>query len=64
LDAGIFAWELYEELAERANQEARTYESNLLLDAPSPYETITDEHKHQEALSKAQEMRTKQDVEP
>jgi hypothetical protein len=63
VEAGIFAWELYEELAERANQEARTYESNLLLDAPSPYETITDEHKHQEALSKAQEMRTKQDAE-
>jgi hypothetical protein len=63
VEAGIFAWELYGELAERANQEARTYESNLLLDGPSPYETITDEHKHQEALSKAQEMRTKQDAE-
>ena len=63
VEAGIFAWELYEELAQRANQEARTYESNLLLDAPSPYETITDEHKHQEALSKAREMRTKQDEE-
>jgi hypothetical protein len=62
VEASIFAWELYEELAERANQEARTYESNLLLDAPSPYETITDEHKYQEALSKAQEMRTKQDA--
>ena len=63
VEAGIFAWELYEELAERANQEARTYESNLLLDAASAYETITDEHKHQEALSKAEEMRTKQDSE-
>jgi hypothetical protein len=63
VEAGIFAWELYEELAERAKREARTYESNLLLDAPSPYETITDEHKHQEALSKAQEMRTNQDAE-
>src|ERR687883_147224 len=32
VEAGIFAWELYGELAERAQHEARTYESNLLVD--------------------------------
>src|SRR5918998_2315579 len=30
VEAGIFAWELYGELAERAQQEAQTYEWNTL----------------------------------
>src|SRR5918995_62602 len=30
VEAGIFAWELYGELTERTQQEARTYKSNLV----------------------------------
>ena len=63
VEAGIFAWELYRELAERAQQEVRTYESNILIDMGDPLDTITDRQKHQEALSKAQEMKIKQDTE-
>ncbi len=63
VEAGIFAWELYGELAERAQQEARTYESNTLLDRPSPYDIITDKQKHKEAISRAQQMRIEQDAE-
>ena len=63
MEAGIFAWELYGELAERAQQEARTYESNVYIELASSDDIITDEQKHQEALSKAQEMKAKQDAE-
>ena len=62
VEAGIFAWELYGELAERAQQEAHTYEWSV-LDALGSPEQITDEQKHQEALAKAQEMKAKQDAE-
>src|SRR5918994_2985270 len=62
VEAGIFSWELYGELAERAQQEARTYEWSTLDALISP-EKITDEQKHQEALAKAQEMKAKQDAE-
>jgi hypothetical protein len=62
VEAGIFAWELYGELAERAQQEAQTYEWSMLDTLGTP-EQITDEQKHQEALSKAQEMKAKQDAE-
>src|SRR5918997_4431748 len=41
VEAGIFSWELYGELAERAQQEAQTYEWSV-LDALGP-EAITDE---------------------
>ena len=41
VEAGIFAWELYEELAERAQQEARTYESNLLTGMGDPTAVFT-----------------------
>jgi hypothetical protein len=60
VEAGIFAWELYGELAERAQQEARTYESNVYIELASSDDIITDEQKHQEALSKAQEMKQAQ----
>jgi hypothetical protein len=60
VEAGIFAWELYAELTERAEREARTYESNIYVDVSDPLDTITDEQKHQEALSRAQEMKAKQ----
>jgi hypothetical protein len=49
VESGIFAWELYGELAERAQQEACTYESNLLTDIGDSMDTITDEQKHKEA---------------
>src|SRR5215211_8367523 len=63
VEAGIFAWELYGELAERAQQEAHTYEWSVLDALGSPPEQITDEQKHQKALSRAQEMKAKQDAE-
>jgi hypothetical protein len=62
VEAGIFAWELYGELAERAQQEAHTYEWSV-LDALGSPEQITDEQKHQKALSRAQKMKAKQDAE-
>ena len=62
VEAGIFSWELYGELAERAQQEAHTYEWSTLDALISP-KKITDEQKHQEALAKAQEMKAKQDAE-
>ena len=61
VEAGIFAWQLYGELAERAQQEARTYKANLLVDTGDPLNTITHKQKHEEALSKAQEMKARQD---
>jgi hypothetical protein len=57
VEAGIFSWELYGELAERAQQEARTYESNMLVEIGDPLDITMNEQKHQEALSKAQEMK-------
>ena len=63
VEAGIFAWELYGELAERAQQEAQSYESNVYIELTSSDDIITDEQKHQEALTKAQEMKAKQDAE-
>jgi hypothetical protein len=66
VEAGIFAWQLYEELAERAKEEAQTYERSSLEDfienRYGPSTRITDEQKHQEALSKVQEMKAKQDA--
>ncbi len=59
VEAGIFAWELYGELARRAHEEANRYEKYPL----NPYRaipTITDEVKYQEARSEAQEMEAKQ----
>jgi len=68
VEAGIFAWELYEELAERAEHDVRGYESYLsdILDDLGPsFEppTITNERKHREALERAEEMRVKQNEE-
>lgn len=63
VEAGIFAWQFYGELADRAQQEAKDYESNLLVDMPDSLHTITNEQKHQEALDKAQEMKARQDAE-
>jgi hypothetical protein len=68
VEAGIFAWELYGELARRASAEASSYtkQTSVLvddLDYFRPTTTITDQQKYEEALSKAQEMETKQEAE-
>ena len=67
VEAGIFARQLYEELFERVQEEAQTYERSSLEDfieeQYGPSTGITDEQKHQQALSKAQEMKAKQDAE-
>ena len=65
VEAGIFAWELYGELFERARQEAddhETTENKSILRALNAT-IITDEQKHREALSRAQEMKVEQDAE-
>jgi hypothetical protein len=77
VEAGIFAWELYGELAERARQEARSYTKQGSrfedLDEDLRKEisraiatstiTITDQEKHQGAVSKAREMDAKREAE-
>jgi hypothetical protein len=67
VEAGIFSWQLYGELLERAQGEAQNYERTGLEDfiesQYGPPTRITDEDKHQEALSKAQELKAKQDAE-
>jgi hypothetical protein len=55
VEAGIFAWELYGELAARVRQEARTYErqesvNDDFLSSLLPITKITDEKKHREDL--------------
>jgi len=64
VEKGIFAWQLYGELRERAQSEAQSYKRDIFQEAvKDELITITDEHKRQEALSKAQEMNAKQDAE-
>ncbi len=67
VETGIFVWQHYGEQLERAQGEAKTYERSTHEDFMEihygPSERITDEQKHQEALSKAQEMKAKQDAE-
>jgi hypothetical protein len=64
VETGIFAWERSEELAERAEREARVYESDdmkALMRATSI--TITEKRGHEEALSRARQMRSEQEDE-
>ena len=64
VEAGIFAWEYYEQLIERARREAETYEKTELDDFVMSYgTTITDQQKHQQALSKARELEAARDSE-
>src|SRR5215210_4564934 len=63
VEAGIFASELYGEMADRARKEADTYTSDLMDVVRNSDITITNEHKHQEALSRAKEMEAMQDAE-
>ncbi len=61
VEAGIFAWELYGELAERARQEARTHEKTALdqvIENTGLPTVILNQRKHKEALSEAEEMET------
>ena len=63
-EAGVFAYELYGELTERARREADDHEDTdtdrLLREASGT--VITDEQRHREALSRAEEMKAKQDA--
>ena len=64
VETGIFAWERSEELAERAEREARGYESddlNAMIKAASI--TITEKKGHEEALSRVRQMRSEQEDE-
>jgi hypothetical protein len=62
VEAGIFAWERYEELAQRAEREALGYE----VPPPSPLmdemlgTQIIDRERHDEALVRADRMRVEQ----
>ncbi len=63
VEAGIFARELYGEMADRARKEADTYASSLEDFVGAMDTTITDEDKHRETLSKAKEIEAMQDSE-
>jgi hypothetical protein len=64
IEAGIFAWERFEELAERAEREARDYEQSLKDDFIKYANIeISDGEKHREALSRAQQVRSEQEAE-
>jgi hypothetical protein len=63
VEAGIFTWELYGELAERAKREARAQEKSPLDDFIAADITVADVRKHREALETAEEMRIKRDAE-
>jgi hypothetical protein len=64
VEAGIFAWERLEELAERAEREARDYEQSPEDDFIKYANiAISDEEKHREVLSRAQQMRSEQEAE-
>ena len=66
VEAGIFAWELYGELAERARQEARAHEKTGLdqvMENTGLPTVILNQRKHKEALSEAKEMEARRDGE-
>ena len=65
VEASIFAWEHYEELAKRADREARAYEDHFsdLARPASVVVTVADESKHREARKRARQMRAKREAE-
>ena len=64
VEAGIFTWQHYEELAERAQEEARSYENDRQLEELlASSGSIEDEQKRKDALSRAEEIKVKQDAE-
>ncbi|MDP9486707.1 MAG: hypothetical protein M3Q49_13145 [Actinomycetota bacterium] len=66
VEAGIFLWQRYEEGAERAQQEARTYEGDKrlsdMLEKVNDF-MPTDEKKREEALTRVRELKAKQGTE-
>jgi len=60
VEAGVFAWEHFGILAERAGRAARTYERGAVSAFPEEYDqpTITDSEKYQVAMTQAKQMRT------
>jgi len=66
VEAGIYVWEHYEEIAERAEREAKSYEKKYYrrgLWDRDPELEISDEKSHGEALSRARRMRSEQEDE-
>src|ERR687893_3042384 len=64
VEAGIFAWERLEELAQRAEREARAYEQPPEDDFMKYVNiSLSNGEKHSEALSRAQQMRSEQGAE-
>jgi hypothetical protein len=68
VEAGTFARELYAELAQRAYNEAQSYTrqespDDAFLRAVLPTTKVTDEQRHEEALSRAKEMESMRDSE-
>ena len=60
----MFTWERFEELAERAEREARAYEQSFEDDFIKYANIeISDGEKHREALFRAQQMRSEQEAE-
>ena len=63
VEAGIFAWELYDELAERADREAHDH-GTLLMDVLMASDTsVSETHRRRDALARAGKMRAKRDAE-
>ncbi len=66
VETGIFLWQQYEEGAERAQQEARTYEGDKrlsdMLEKVNDF-MPTDEKKREEALTRVRELKAKQGTE-
>jgi hypothetical protein len=63
VEAGIFIWEHYQELVERAEREARLYEESEADFLFGPEVAITDAEKHEEAMSRAWQLRSQQEAE-
>jgi hypothetical protein len=66
VEAGIYVWEHYEEIAERAEREAKSYEKKYYRSGlwdRDPELEISDEKRHEEALSSARQMRKEQEDE-
>ena len=66
VESGIFAWDRSEEMAERAEWEARSYERKYYacgMFGRDPELEISDEKKHEEALSRARRIRSEQEDE-
>jgi hypothetical protein len=60
VETGIFAWERFEEMAKRAEQEAYGYEGDRAEYLRVMNVTVTDEKRHEEALERARRMRSEQ----